>query len=161
MVEKRNQKHQITKQFYAKCKTSGRDKKCTHTHETLKIELKKGIELSGETIYNFFGARNCHRVGAETKTTAHIWKFFRFSHNYHLLNNNNSLILIYYSLFNIQSLLFMQHPSCPNCTVYTAHNKYAHAFCCTRFATILQLLRNGMTTIEADGCVRVCVSTQK
>lgn len=30
---------------------------------------------------------------------------FPFSHNYHLLNNNNPLILIYYSLFDVQNVL--------------------------------------------------------
>lgn len=58
---------------------------------------KKRIELNTRTIYNFF------TVEQKKRGHKHL-EVFLFSHNYHLLNNNNLLILIYYSLFNVQNI---------------------------------------------------------
>lgn len=101
MVEKCNRKHGITERFKSENEQSRNKEK------KLKIEHEKGIELNGHTINNF--SQQSERMCARTREggkTANILKFLPFLHNYHLLNNNNPLIFIYYSLFNVQNVLF-------------------------------------------------------
>lgn len=86
----------------------------------------------------------------EDGKTANIFKFLPFSHNYHLLNNNNPLIFIYYSLFNVQNVLFypISHLS-TLCTVQ--HAVGTSAQCC------LRLHKNVYETENRDGWMEECV----
>lgn len=79
---------------------------------------------------------HCEQARARRGETANSLKFFPFSHNYHLLNNNNPLILIYYSLFNVQNVLFYPISHSSTIYVYIHTHTHTHTRCSTLFVAM-------------------------